>query len=82
MNEELTNEAAELIGRYTKRGKAGILSALLERGGITRKEVEPSSESGRKEGSERIFYYYPDGGYACYDPVRAKAAERRRKLKS
>jgi len=74
MDRKLTNEAAEKIGSYVKSGKTGILSDLLKRGGIVRKEVEPDSK--RKQGFERVLYFYPDGGYACYDPARAKAAER------
>jgi len=76
MNIELTNEAAEKIGSYVKSGKSGMLDTLLKRGGIVRKEIEPNS--GRKQGFERILYYYLDGGYACYDPARARAAERHR----
>ena len=76
MNEELTNEAAEMIGKYIEDGKSGVFKRLLERGGIVRKETEPREKSGRKEGSERIMYFFPDGGFATYDPVRAKIAER------
>jgi len=77
MNMELTNEAAEKIGSYVKSGKSGILKTLLKRGGIVRKEQEP--DSGRLPGFERVHYFYPDGGYACYDPARARAAKRHRK---
>jgi len=77
MNIELTNEAAEKIGVYTKGGKENALKILLRHGGIVRKEQEP--DSGRLPGFERVLYFHPDGRYACYDPARAKAAEKRRK---
>jgi len=70
MNIELTNEAAEMIGQYTKEGKKGIMTDLLKRGGIVRKEID--NKGGRKIGCERVFYYFSDGGYACYDPARAR----------
>jgi len=79
MDMALTNEAAEMIGSYVKNGKSGMLDTLLKRGGIVRKGLEPNSD--RKQGLERVLYYYPDGGYACYDPARARAAERYRKEK-
>jgi len=76
MDIELTNEAAEKIGSYVKSGKSGMLDILLKRGGIVSKGIEPNS--GRKHGLERVLYFYPDGGYACHDPARAKAAEKHR----
>ena len=77
MDKELTNEAAKMIGSYVKSGKSGMLDTLLKRGGIVRKGLEPNS--GRRPGLERVLYYYPDGGYVCYDPARARAAEKHRK---
>jgi len=71
MDNELTNEAAEKIGQYTvKGGKERVLADLLKRGGIVSKEIQ--KDGGRKKGSERIFYFFPDGGYATYDPARLK----------
>ena len=78
-NEELTNEAAEMIGQYVKGGKDWVLVRLLECGGVIYKETEP--HSGRIPGMEKVFYYYPDGEYACYDPARARAAERHKTYK-
>lgn len=77
MDEKLTNEAAEMIGSYTKGGKKETLTMLLQFGGIVRKETEP--DSGRKQGFERVYYYYANGSYACYDPARAKAAKKFKK---
>jgi hypothetical protein len=78
-NQELTNEAAELIGAYIKGGRDWKLVSMLERGGVVRKEIEPNS--GRIPGRERVLYYFPDGDYACYDPARARAAAERRSMK-
>jgi hypothetical protein len=75
MDIELTNEAAEMIGQYTG-GKDKILADLLKRGGIIRKEIDPE---GRIKGYERVKYYFPDGGYAIYDPARLEIYKKRKK---
>ena len=74
MNEELTNEAAEMLGQYLQGGKTNVLATLLDNGGIVNKETDMSR--GRKKGLEPIKYFYPDGNYAYYDPARARAAQR------
>jgi hypothetical protein len=70
MDEKLTNECAEMIGQYIKGGKEVILTDLLQKGGIVRKGIQKNG--GRIPGRERVFYYHPDGTYACYDPTRLK----------
>lgn len=83
MDEKLTNEAAEMIGQYTivdgKNGKDWVLAGLLQRGGIVRKGIQ--TDGFRKPGCERVFYYFPDGGYATYDPARLRRHKKLEALK-
>ena len=67
MDEALTNEAAEMIGLYLKKGKESILPDFIKRGGIIRKEIEANGRY--------IHYYYPDGGYSTFDFVRLSDAK-------
>ena len=73
MNEELTNEAAEMIGRYIDGGKEYVLKLILKNGGIVKKKID--TEGGRLEGFELVYYYYESGLFICYDPARLKMKE-------
>jgi len=80
MNMELTKEAAEKIGEYTKYGKEKYLAKIIERGGAAYKEIKAD---GRKEGFELIMYYSSTGELvAVYDPIRATISEMAKEKRS
>lgn len=65
MNEELTNEAAEMIGQYTYGGKKIVLADLIKQGGVIKKELIDCG---------KIEYYLADGETWAYIPAHASIA--------